>query len=137
MAACCAVLVAPQAALTFNSASFPTCYGTELTSNALLCWADESGVVWEYIQPGKPVQNAFAESFIGRLRDELLNQTLFRSLYHARLVLEAWRADYNSERPHSSVGWLTPHEYADRLGGGLAWRPQGASDHHRIPAPTG
>jgi putative transposase len=111
--------------------------GTELTSNALLCWADESGVAWEYIQPGKPVQNAFAESFIGRLRDELLNQTLFRSLHHARVVLDTWRADYNSQRPHSSLGWLTPHEYADRLGGGIAWRPEGASDHRRIPVPAG
>jgi putative transposase len=65
-----------------------------------------------YIAPGKPVQNAFAESFIGRLRDELLNETLFRSLPHVRAVLEAWRMDYNTERPHSRLGWMSPVTYA-------------------------
>ena len=86
--------------------------GTELTSNAILRWADDHKVAWHYIAPGKPVQNAFAESFIGRLRDELLNETLFRSLAHARAVLEAWRADYNHERPHSRLGWMSPAAYA-------------------------
>ena len=73
--------------------------GTELTSNAILRWADDHKVAWHYIAPGKPAQNAFAESFIGRLRDELLNETLFRSLPHARALLEAWRIDYNTNRP--------------------------------------
>jgi putative transposase len=86
--------------------------GTELTSNAILRWADDHKVAWHYIAPGKPVQNAFAESFIGRLRDELLNETLFRSLAHARAVLEAWRADYNHERPHSRLDWMSPAIYA-------------------------
>lgn len=86
--------------------------GTELTSNAILQWADDHNVAWHYIAPGKPVQNAFAESFIGRLRDELLNETLFRSLSHARAILEAWRADYNNERPHSRLGWMSPAIYA-------------------------
>jgi putative transposase len=86
--------------------------GTELTSNAILRWADDHKVAWHYIAPGKPVQNAFAESFIGRLRDELLNETLFRSLAHTHAVLEAWRADYNSERPHSRLGWMSPAIYA-------------------------
>ena len=86
--------------------------GTELTSNAILQWADDHNVAWHYIAPGKPVQNAFAESFIGRLRDELLNETLFRSLSHPRAVLEAWRADYNNERPHSRLGWISPAIYA-------------------------
>ena len=90
------------------------CYGTELTSNAILGWADERSVAWHYIQPGKPVQNAFAESFIGRLRDELLNETLFRSIAHARRVLEAWRQDYNIDRPHSRLGWQSPIQYAAR-----------------------
>ena len=89
--------------------------GTELTSNAMLRWADERRVGWHYIAPGKPTQNAFVESFNGRLRDELLNETLFRSLPHARVVLEAWRQDYNAERPHSRLGWLTPHAYATSL----------------------
>jgi putative transposase len=86
--------------------------GTELTSNAILRWADDHKVAWHYIAPGKPVQNAFAESFIGRLRDELLNETLFRSLPHTRVMLEAWRADYNHNRPHSRLGWMTPAIYA-------------------------
>jgi putative transposase len=82
--------------------------GAELTSNAILGWADQTGVGWHYIAPGKPQQNGFIESFNGRLRDELLNETLFRSLPHARAMLEAWRRDYNEERPHSELGWMTP-----------------------------
>ena len=81
--------------------------GTEYTSNAILGWADETGVDWHYIAPGKPAQNGYNESFNGRLRDELLNETLFRSLPHARAVLEAWRRDYNEHRPHSKIGWMT------------------------------
>jgi putative transposase len=94
--------------------------GTELTSNAILAWADERGVGWHYIAPGKPQQNGFIESFNGRLRDELLNETLFRSLPHARAVLEAWRRDYNEERPHSKLGWMTPGAYASALRGEIA-----------------
>ena len=86
--------------------------GTELTSNAILRWADDYKVAWHYIAPGKPVQNAFAESFIGRLRDELLNETLFCSLPHARALLETWRIDYNTNRPHSRLGWMSPTTYA-------------------------
>ena len=86
--------------------------GTELTSNAILQWAHEHKVTWHYIAPGKPTQNAIAESFIGRLRDELLNETLFRSLPHARAVLEAWRIDFNNNRPHSRLGWQSPALYA-------------------------
>jgi putative transposase len=91
--------------------------GTEYTSNAILAWADESGVGWHYIAPGKPQQNGFNESFNGRLRDELLNETLFRSLPHARAVLDIWRRDYNERRPHSKLGWMTPQEYARALCG--------------------
>ena len=91
--------------------------GTEYTSNAVLAWADSTGVGWHYIAPGKPQQNGFNESFNGRLRDELLNETLFRSLPHARAVLEAWRRDYNERRPHSKLGWLTPQAYAEALTG--------------------
>ena len=90
--------------------------GTELTSNAILGWADATGVGWHYIAPGKPQQNGFIESFNGRLRDELLNETLFKSLPHARAVLEAWRRDYNEERPHSKLGWMTPGAYVSAPG---------------------
>jgi len=91
--------------------------GTEYTSNAILGWADDTGVGWHYIAPGKPQQNGYNESFNGRLRDELLNETLFRSLPHARAVLETWRRDYNEERPHSKLGWMTPRDYARALSG--------------------
>lgn len=86
--------------------------GTELTSNAILSWTAQTGLDWHYIDPGKPVQNAFIESFNGRLRDEFLNETLFTSLAQARAALEEWRRDYNTVRPHSRIGWLTPAAYA-------------------------
>ncbi len=82
-----------------------------------MSWADESGVGWHYIAPGARQQNGFVESFNDRLRDELLNETLFRSLPHARAGLEAWRRDYNEERPHSKLGWLTPRAYGSTLCG--------------------
>ena len=84
--------------------------GTELTSNAIVAWAADAGVDWHYIDPGKPVQNAFIESFNGRLRDEFLNETLFTSLMQARLALEEWRRDYNGRRPHSSLDDMTPDQ---------------------------
>ena len=87
--------------------------GTEFTSNAILTFADDRKIDWHYIAPGKPTQNAFIESFNGRLRDELLNETLFPSLNHARATLAAWRKDYNTERPHSRLGWQTPAEFAE------------------------
>jgi putative transposase len=88
--------------------------GTELTSNAILAWQEEHRVEWHYIAPGKPMQNGFAESFIGRLRDECLNEHLFRSLAEARRIIEHWRLDYNAQRPHTSLGGLTPAEFAAR-----------------------
>ena len=88
--------------------------GTELTSTAMLRWQQATGIAWHYIQPGKPQQNGFVESFNGRLRDELLNETLFGSLVHARQIIEDWRIDYNGERPHTSLNGLTPNEFATR-----------------------
>ncbi|MBY5871939.1 IS3 family transposase [Rhizobium leguminosarum] len=89
--------------------------GSEFTSNAILQRADRTKVDWHYIAPGKPIQNAFIESFNGRLRDEFLNETLFSSLAHARSALSNWRSDYNDQRPHSGPGWLTPAEFAQTL----------------------
>ena len=86
--------------------------GTELTSMAILRWYQETRVEWHYITPGKPTQNAFIESFNGRLRDELLNETLFVSLAHARSALADWKDDYNMIRPHSAIGNLPPAIYA-------------------------
>ena len=82
--------------------------GTELTSVAILQWSQDRCVEWHYIAPGKPQQNAFVESFNGRLRDECLNETLFTSLAQARAVLAAWQQDYNEVRPHSALGGRTP-----------------------------
>ena len=75
--------------------------GTEFTSTAILAWAQDHGVDWHYIAPGKPTQNGFVESFNGRMRDELLNESLFFSLDHARQKVAAWALDYNTRRPHS------------------------------------
>ena len=86
--------------------------GTELTSMAILNWCQETGIAWHYIAPGKPTQNAFIESFNGKLRDELLNETLFASLAHARAALAEWKDDYNDFRPHSGIGNMPPSIYA-------------------------
>jgi putative transposase len=86
--------------------------GTELTGMAILRWAQETRVEWHYIAPGKPQQNAFIESFNGRLRDELLNETLFASLSHVREALAMWKDDYNTIRPHSALGNLPPEVFA-------------------------
>jgi putative transposase len=82
--------------------------GTEFTSRAILKWANENDVDWHYIDPGKPQQNAFIESFNGSLRDELLNEEMCDSLDDARRKLALWRYDYNNVRPHSSLGNQPP-----------------------------
>ena len=89
--------------------------GTEFTSNAILSWASEHRIEWRYIAPGKPMQNGFCESFNRRMRDELLNETLFFGLDHARAKIDVWANDYNHQRPHSSLGYATPVEYAANL----------------------
>jgi len=88
--------------------------GPELTSLAMLKWQQQNQVDWHYIDYGKPQQNPFAESFNGRLRDEFLNETVFSSLAEARVLLAEWRRDYNEQRPHSRLGWLTPSEFAEQ-----------------------
>ena len=93
--------------------------GTELTSMAILRWCQERQVEWHYIAPGKPQQNGFIESFNGRLRDELLNETLFLSLSGARAALIEWRQDYNTVRPHSALGNLPPVAYAKLRASGM------------------
>ncbi|MFD0978239.1 integrase core domain-containing protein, partial [Tropicimonas aquimaris] len=105
-------LRAPRVAITSRQPFFPMCYGTELTSMAVLRWCQETQIDWHYIAPGKPMQNAFVESFNGSFRDELLNETLFTSLAEARATITAWMEDYNRYRPHSSLGNLTPREFA-------------------------
>ncbi|MDW9584125.1 IS3 family transposase, partial [Sinorhizobium meliloti] len=86
--------------------------GTELTSNAILAWSKDHKVEWPYIAPGRPMQNGYVESFNGRMRDELLNESLFFGLDHARSAIAEWADDYNNFRPHSSLGYQTPANYA-------------------------
>ena len=86
--------------------------GPELTSRALDQWAYERGVRLRFIEPGRPIQHAFIESFNGRLRDECLNEHWFLTLVHAREIIDEWRIDYNQRRPHSALGNLTPLEFS-------------------------
>lgn len=85
--------------------------GTEFTSRAVDEWAHRSGVMLEFIRPGKPIENAYIESFNGRLRQECLNQCWFSSLEDAKIKIEAWRIDYNEHRPHTSLGNQTPEQF--------------------------
>jgi transposase InsO family protein len=89
--------------------------GTEFTSNAMLSWSEEHRIARHFIAPGKPMQNGFCESFNGRMRDELLNETLFLGLDHAREKIAAWVDDYNHRRPHSALAYLTPAAYSASL----------------------
>jgi putative transposase len=117
--------------------------GTELTGMAVLRWSQQMLIEWHYIAPGKPTQNAFIESFNARVRDELLNETLFTSLAQVRAVLDAWKRDYNNVRPHSALGNLTPTEFADRSaprlqrGGALRYTTGSAPRPVAPPSPLG
>ena len=85
--------------------------GPEFTSRAVEQWAYENGVEWHFIEPGKPTENAYIESFNGKFRDECLNENWFTSLADARQKIEHWRQDYNQARPHSALGYRTPNEF--------------------------
>jgi len=89
--------------------------GPEFISKAMDAWAFQNKVRLRFIQPGKPVQNAYVESFNGKLRDECLNENVFTDVHDARNKIETWRKDYNSTRPHSSLNNLTPDEFAGTL----------------------
>lgn len=89
--------------------------GPEFAGNAMDAWAYKTGVKLDFIQPGKPTQNAYCESFNGRFREECLNDNQFQMLVEAQVVIEAWRTDYNDERPHGSLNGLTPSEFAARI----------------------
>lgn len=89
--------------------------GPEFTSLALDQWAHRRGVHLRFIKPGRPVENCFIESFNGRFRDECLNENWFLDMKDAKRKIEAWRVDYNTTRPHSSLGQLTPEEFLNQL----------------------
>jgi len=90
-------------------------HGTEFTCNAMLAWCKDTVIDWHFIATGKPMQNGFVESFNGRMRDELLNETLFFDLDDARAKIAHWIDDYNIRRPHSSLKYLTPAAYAAQI----------------------
>ena len=98
--------------------------GPEFTGKAMLTWAHRNGIALRLIEPGKPNQNAYVESFNGRLRDECLNEHWFTSLAHARAVIETWRREYNEERPKKSLGGLTPAQYAKQLASKAVTMPE-------------
>lgn len=95
-------------------AAIRTDQGPEFTGHALDQWAYRNGVQLKLIEPGKPTQNAYIESFNGRFRDECLNEHWFTSLAEARILIAAWRRDYNENRPHSALDYQTPAEFAAR-----------------------
>ncbi len=109
--------------------------GPEFTGRALSQWAYDNGVELHFIRPGKPTENAFIESFNGKLRDECLNENWFSGLKDAKRIIEEWRMDYNRVRPHSSLGNLAPREYARRLGG--LWSPPAPSARQGGDQPAG
>ena len=90
-------------------------YGKEFCGRAMLTWAHQRGVALRLIEPGKPNQNAYIESFNGRFRDECLNEHWFLNLEHARVIIAAWQKEYAEERPKKALGGLTPAEYARQL----------------------
>ena len=100
--------------------------GPEFTGSAMLNWAHRAGVALRLIAPGKPNQNAYVESFIGRFRDECLNEHWFTGLEHARAIIEAWRREYNEERPKRSLGGQTPSQYAKQLAQRAVTMPEGS-----------
>lgn len=90
-------------------------HGPEFEGQVMDAWAYERGVRLSFIRPGKPNDNAYIESFNGKFRDECLNEHWFLSIAHAREVIEAWRVEYNRERTHSSLGDITPEEFAQKI----------------------
>jgi putative transposase len=95
----------PQAVRTDN--------GPEFTSRAFMAWAQAHGIRHILIQPGRPMQNGYIESFNGKLRDEHLNESWFETLHQARMAVAVWRTDYNEVRPHSSLGRMPPARFAE------------------------
>jgi putative transposase len=110
--------------------------GPELTSRHFLAWCVERQIELVHIQPGKPTQNARIESFNGRLREECLNLSWFQNLFDARRKIAAWRKEYNEERPHSSLGYKTPKEFAQLQAAGFDTAVREARDSNAIPCPS-
>ena len=99
--------------------------GSEFTGLGMDQWSHDNGVRQKFIQPGKPMQNAYVESFNGKLRDECLNENWFADLEHARNIIGDWKEDYNFERSHSSLNYKTPAEFSREIEDGSASPPGG------------
>ena len=110
--------------------------GPELTSRHFLAWCVERKIELVHIQPGKPTQNAHVESFHGRLREECLTVSWFQNLFDARRKIAAWRTEYNEERPHSSLGYRTPKEFAAAHAAGFYKAEREARDSNAVPCPS-
>ena len=110
--------------------------GPELTSRHFLAWCVERKIELIHIQPGKPTQNARVESFNGRLRDECLTVSWFQNLFDARRKIGAWRIEYNEQRPHSSLGYQTPKEFAAAQAAGFYPAEREARDSNAVPCPS-
>jgi putative transposase len=110
--------------------------GPELTSRYFLAWCIERQIELLHIQPGKPTQNARIESFHGRLREECLAVSWFQNLFDARRKIAAWRKEYNEERPHSSLGYKTPKEFAAEQTADFYTAVREARDSNAIPCPS-
>ena len=108
MAACCAILEAAQAAITFNGASFPTCYGTEYISGKLMEWAEKRKITIQHIQPGQPQQNAYIERYNRTVRHEWLDQYIIETIEEAQDFATQWLWTYNNDRPNMGIGGITP-----------------------------
>ena len=110
--------------------------GPELSSRHFLAWCVERQIELVHIQPGKPTQNARVESFHGRLREECLAVSWFQNLFDARRKIAAWKKEYNEERPHSSLGYKTPNEFAAAQAAGFYTAVRGARDSNAVPCPS-
>jgi putative transposase len=110
--------------------------GPELTSRHFLAWCVERQIELLHIQPGKPTQNARVESFHGRLRDECLNVSWFQNLFDAKRKIAAWKIEYNEDRPHSSLGYKTPKEFAAAEAASLHRVERGARNSNAVPCPS-
>jgi putative transposase len=110
--------------------------GPELTSRHMLAWSVERKIELVHIAPGKPMQNGRLESFNGRLREECLNVSWFENLFDARRKIGAWQKEYNEERPHSSLGYQTPKEFAAAQAGSFYMALRGARNSNAVPCPS-
>jgi transposase InsO family protein len=110
--------------------------GPELTSRHFLAWCVERQIELIHIQPGKPTQNARVESFHGRLREECLQVSWFQNLFDAKRKIAVWQKDYNEDRPHSSLGYRTPKEFAAAQAAGFYTAERGARDSNAVPGPS-